>query len=837
MSKKICIGSVARLTAIGLLLAATGVSADNGPSVTFIEDVRPILETSCVKCHGENEVHGGLQLFRKDLFLKGGRSGPVAVAGDAAHSLIIERVSLPANDEHVMPHKGPHLTPAQIETFTKWINGGMHWPDSLVLRDRSPGDAAGAAVGNGLKRCNLGRDLPPASPAVVDQLLKEDNHDQPDLVYGPPLSDLAFLRKASVDLIGRIPTDDEVRDYLNRPAAQRRRKTVETLSQNPRLADRWTAFYADMLQIRTKAAGGEQLMMYVHRCIENGKPYDELARDLIAASGAPNASPAVGFILGHYADPMSLAGATSQSFLGVRLACAQCHDHPFDKWSQQQFYEFAGWFGKTKRNDHGKGGDGYVYETDEMSVRWPPEGKTAEAKRRGVEPDFLFNLETFTNPPPSFLTRYEQKHQQWRATQAKQHATDEFDGQLDNLLTSRPAPGMASLDAELEKKARADAMLALQPGVVRAALAERLTSPRNRYFARAFVNRVWADLMGRGFYEPVDDFRDDTIVSHPRTLEYLADEFVASGFDLASLLRMIVNTEAYQRGHLGAGVTQAARQQSAAAFVAAPWRRMPAESLYDSLVVAGHLFSYKWPAGANMKQIDERISYKVVVGTNQTGAAASTNSPSMMGGGYMRSTDATDGYDLEDAAMLSLNADANTGEEAGQLTTMLDVMREDAAPDLTVKKDKPKIKEKEMYKTVTKTVDDNPKFSSAFRTESPAPPAHFLRVFGQPARERLGDFRDQTPSLRQELMMLNGRLSHEASRVGPSEPLYYMLASDKPEPEKAVRQAYLGALTREPTPDELTEALGILHEAPSLLEGMADLRWVLLNCDEFRYLP
>jgi hypothetical protein len=117
------------------------------------------------------------------------------------------------------------------------------------------------------------------------------------------------------------------------------------------------------------------------------------------------------------------------------------------------------------------------------------------------------------------------------------------------------------------------------------------------------------------------------------------------------------------------------------------------------------------------------------------------------------------------------------------------------------------------------------------RMATPAPPAHFLRVFGQPARTGLGEFRDDASSLRQQLLMLNGRLTHEASRVGPLEPLHRILGKDQ---DAAIDWAYHEILTRPPTPEEKSDARLIVNDTA---EGMADLRWALLNSNEFRFLP
>jgi hypothetical protein len=140
-------------------------------------------------------------------------------------------------------------------------------------------------------------------------------------------------------------------------------------------------------------------------------------------------------------------------------------------------------------------------------------------------------------------------------------------------------------------------------------------------------------------------------------------------------------------------------------------------------------------------------------------------------------------------------------------------------------------------KVVETKIDDNPKYTSAMRMPSPAPPAHFLRIFGQPARDLLGDHRDHSPSMRQALMMLNGKITHEASRVGKLEPLYKLMTGTTPDLEGAVKLAYREILTREPNGDELAEAKSLLAEAETPLEGMADLRWILFNCHEFRFIP
>ena len=140
-------------------------------------------------------------------------------------------------------------------------------------------------------------------------------------------------------------------------------------------------------------------------------------------------------------------------------------------------------------------------------------------------------------------------------------------------------------------------------------------------------------------------------------------------------------------------------------------------------------------------------------------------------------------------------------------------------------------------KTIEEKIDDNPSFNSTMRMASPAPADHFLRVFGQPSRVGLGEFRDHSASLRQQLMMLNGKATHEAARVGSLEPLFAQLSGKNPDLEKAVQTVYLETLTRQPSAEELADAKMILTESETPMAGMSDLRWALLNCHEFRFLP
>ena len=680
-----------------------------------------------------------------------------------------------------------------------------------------------------------------AKPSKLDQIINARNAKaEKPLPRAGQIDDLTFLRRASIDLIGRIPTHAEILQYQKWPATERRAKLVQRLLSSDRYADRWTVFLSDILRIRSAATGGNALLAYIHQSLEKNRPWDELAREMISANGSAGKVPAVGLILGEEVDPMAMAAATSQMFLGVRMQCAQCHNHPFDVWKQKQFYELATYFGKTRRIENQFSRRVYTTEGDATTVLWPPERKKPPT-RNPVAPKFPFELEEYA-ATPDFIQRFEarRKEQELAAKEDPNSKT------LEQLLENADPALAFSKENGFGRKVNEEVKAATQALDIegdlyrqskeRSELAKLVTSPRNRYFARNMVNRLWSELIGRGFYEPVDNFQD--IASHPEAMNHLTDEFIASGYDLQALISMIISSEAYSRGHLTPDASVAEKKLAQENFTAAPTRRMVSEVLYDSIVVAGHISEYKWPVGANIRKYTERV--RVVDGTVQPGqqpaVAAGTNDPAMMAKPAM----AAGGYNLENQIALNfdelLKSELQKDLQAMKMANDAEVERQRRMAEMTANNPTvPRMRYK--YIEVERQVDDNPRFGSTMRMATPAPPAHFLRVFGQPARDSLANFREHTPSMRQQLMMLNGKATHEAARVGPLEPMFKLLGGAKQNVAGAIELAYMEILTRKPSADELAFAREVVGGGKPALQGMADLRWALLNSNEFRYLP
>ena len=690
-----------------------------------------------------------------------------------------------------------------------------------------------------------------AGGTELDKVLALENKERGiKLEPMPVIDDLTFLRRIYCDLISRIPTADEVASFEADSSKNKRTELIDRLIENGRFVDRWTVFYADMFRLRAQADGGGAALAWVHQAVSEGMPHDEICRRLITTNGKAGAAPEVAFVLGDNADPMALAGVTSQVFMGVRISCAQCHDHPFDVWTQENFYGFAAYFGKTKRIENQFTRTIYANESDQSVILWPPEGKVKPEERKPMKPAFPFEMASVSETPEyiSRLNALRSKQKAERDAQAKAGSKeDDVDDLLADASENEQKAKGKKLEDAITKEAKKDAKsLNIKAGMYttsewRQELANLVTSPRNRFFAKNMANRVWADLVGRGIVDPIDDFSDNNPPSHPKLLDYLADEFVASGFDLRSLVRLVVSSEVYQRSHVY-GAEEQLQTELEKSFLATPMRRMLSETLYDSIVTAGHLSDVKHVAGKNMKTT-WRLTQVVKPNSGKQGLALTAmkleqkmamNAPAMT-----KDDELAPGVDVEKGIELDFGKVLAKAKEDNKVE--VEEMRVMSKEEIEAERMRAQMQTQRrgveyIDRYAKATFDDNPRFGSSLRMASPAVPEHFLRVFGQTDREILGETRDHAPNMRQALMMLNGTLTHEASRVGELETMYSVLA-EKKDLDAAVRLAYREILTREPSTNEVTEAKSIINANKDLLNGMADFRWILLNCNEFRFLP
>ena len=301
----------------------------------------------------------------------------------------------------------------------------------------------------------------------------------------PAVDDAGFLRRASLDLTGQLPTPEEVRTFLadTTPTRAKRIKMIDRLMARPAYVDHWTVKWGDLLQSSRKYLGEKGVYGFrewIHDSIASNKPYDKMARELLTSSGSSYDQPAANYYR-ITRDPKPTMEKTTQVFLGVRMVCAQCHDHPFERWTQNQYYEMAAFF-------------------------------SAAGLRPGYEvgEEILYNLRS----------DYDMKHPK--------------DGRVMKPQVLLASAGTPTLPSSLEAKDR------------REAVAAWITSPANPFFAKAIANRVWSYFLGKGIIDPVDDIRASNPPSNPQLLDALAKDLVDHNFDLQYLMRTIANSRTYQ---------------------------------------------------------------------------------------------------------------------------------------------------------------------------------------------------------------------------------------------------------------------------------------------------
>lgn len=335
------------------------------------------------------------------------------------------------------------------------------------------------------------------------------------LLPSEPVDDAKFFRRIHLDIIGRLPTPDEVRAFLASTDPDKRTQAIDALLDRPEYADHWAAKWADLLRPNPYRVGIKSVVNYdnwIRDSLRNNKPYDQFVRELITAEGSTWQNGAA-VLYRDRREPAEIATLISQLFLGVRLECAKCHHHPFEKWSQHDFYSFAAFFSHIGRKGQGisapiSGGEETILLAKKGSVEHPVTGEKLD-------------------PKPLF-------------------------GELN-----------ASDD----------------PRQLRASLADWVTSKDNPYFAQVIVNRVWADLMGRGIVEPVDDLRLTNPPTNGPLLEALAQSFRDSNYDLKQLIKQICSSHVYSLSSIPNERNMADRQNYSRRYRT----RLRAEVLLDAV--------------------------------------------------------------------------------------------------------------------------------------------------------------------------------------------------------------------------------------------------------------
>jgi hypothetical protein len=331
-------------------------------------------------------------------------------------------------------------------------------------------------------------------------------------------TDSEFLRRAYLHVNGRVPTLAEVETFLKDEAPDKRNQVINALVGGPGYAEHWANVWTIRLNGRQRGGENETLFYMLYDWFEEqltrNTPYDAIAGQLISAQGSSSQDRSIAFLARWSESPQNMAGRVSKVFLGVRMQCAQCHDHPYEDVKQEEFWETAAFF----------------------------QGIRVQRPRRGSAP--------------------------WRLSQSGNGRLRIPD--TDKTLSARYILGDAPIAKQAER---------------RRVLSNALTAADNRYFSLALVNWMWAQFMGRGMINPVDDMslgaRQRPM--HRAAYNLLTDDFIAANFDLQRLMRVIMKTEIFQRSAEPNGTNRFDRTHLSKASP----RAMTPEQLLNSIVEIG----------------------------------------------------------------------------------------------------------------------------------------------------------------------------------------------------------------------------------------------------------
>src|SRR5947209_10877035 len=325
----------------------------------------------------------------------------------------------------------------------------------------------------------------------------------------PTCNDGEFIRRAYLDAAGILPTPEEVKKFLADTSTDKRTKLIDALLERPEFVDYWSYKWSDVLLVSTRKLPQPDtwaFYQFIRQSVADNKPWDHFARDILISTGNTLENGAANYFVLHK-DVTDLTESTSVTFMGLSINCCRCHNHPLEKWTQDQYWEMANLFSRVAMKNADNAGA--------VSVQSEPTGEVYHPRRGMAMP-----------PTP---------------------------------LDGKPLPSQSSADR-------------------RQYFADWLTAPDNPYFAKALVNRVWRNFMGRGLVEAEDDLRQTNPPTNEELLDALAKDFVQKKYDVKQTIRAIMNSAAYQRS----ATPQAANKADDRYYSRYLIRRLPAEVILDA---------------------------------------------------------------------------------------------------------------------------------------------------------------------------------------------------------------------------------------------------------------
>ena len=389
----------------------------------------------------------------------------------------------------------------------------------------------------------------------------------------PLCDDATFLRRVMLDLTGTLPTADEVREFVAEAAENKRERLVDRLLERPEFVDYWTLQLADLLQNRTErdhdvrgVKGVRSMHAWLREQVADNRPWNELAFEVLTAAGESDSNPAVGYYIvavgNQQAHESEVADSAAQAFLGTRIGCAKCHNHPLERYTQDDYYHFVAFFSQVLL-DRQKSADGPT------------------VLRRGTR--HLQNLEKRLANEQGELHKLRESTAEEKEIEQKQNRVTKLEQELREHRDAPPRVTQPRTGRPLQPQPLDRSPLEIPPqSDPRVALAQWMTAPENETFAAAMVNRLWKHFFAVGLVEPVDDLRETNPPSNGPLMDALVAELVESNYDLRHLMKLMVNSRSYQ----SASDTVPENATDTKFYSHFYPKRLPAEVLLDAVVRA-----------------------------------------------------------------------------------------------------------------------------------------------------------------------------------------------------------------------------------------------------------
>ncbi|MFC7336455.1 DUF1549 domain-containing protein [Haloferula chungangensis] len=408
----------------------------------------------------------------------------------------------------------------------------------------------------------------------IDSLLNADlqkAHLKPNGL----IDNATFLRRAYLGIIGRIPTEDEARRFYEEGSADKRARLVEELAASPGFDSHLFNWAGDLLRLQTRQEQfGLGWHVWLRQSLAEDKPWNQTVGEMLSATGHAASNPAVGYYLRDRNMQLDNFSNTMQVFLGRQIGCAQCHDHPFDEWTQYEYYQMAAF------------GGGFTYRSQDVANT---------IKRVGSDLHGSEGKGNFKGRKTAAQAKNKQREAQNRNRKLGNQLRPVFKDFNKNAIFDNPKQQLflpedyQYNDAQPKEVVDPETLFGthlenVAPEDRRQAFAAWVTADDNPYFTKVIVNRLWARTFGHGLHDPIDDWSSDSEPAHPEVLAHLETIMKDVGYDLRQFLRVLYLTKLFQREceseEPALGVPHLVRGPAL--------QRMSAEQLYDSFLVLTH---------------------------------------------------------------------------------------------------------------------------------------------------------------------------------------------------------------------------------------------------------